>query len=185
MIREDLSNMLIHLTKGDAEDALIDLIAILTDRALKGGNGYIKGSYKCVCLSEAPISKIGFIIASKHRDFKYRPYGLIFKKEWIYKKGGLPVIYQPLKDYDLLHKDKKHLHMTFDISTDKKVDFTWEREWRIKTDRLDFEPKDVTIILPDRHVLNAVRTAFKSDETDGWHYIILEDLGVKIDHGIF
>ncbi|WP_156649730.1 hypothetical protein [Methylobacterium sp. Leaf89] len=185
MIRDDLSSKLIHLTKGEPEAALHNLLDILRDQALKGGTGYIMGAHQCVCLSEAPISKIGHLIANGFPRFKYRPYGVMFDKKWVYEQGGLPVIYQPAREYDVLPEEKKHLHVTYDLSGDAPVDFTWEREWRLKTDKMTFNPEDVTVIIPNRWVLNTIREVYVGDKPDPLHYLVLEDLGIHVDHGLF
>ena len=69
-MRDDLSDKLVHLTKGVGEDpskhreeALKTLGKILKEKRLLGGTGFIKGSHKCVCFSEAPIGKLSHILA--------------------------------------------------------------------------------------------------------------------------
>lgn len=104
IIRDDLSDRLVHLTKG--EEAFETFVHILNDKALKGGNGFIKGGHKCVCFSEAPISKLPQVLSTPHDTIKYRPYGFIFTKRWVFEKGGRPVIYQPDGDYDILPLEK-------------------------------------------------------------------------------
>lgn len=202
VVRDDLSDCLIHLTKGDLEkEAFPNFLSIIHDRALKGGTGFIKGKHTCVCFSEAPVSKLGHLLATTVKvdsatSFKYKPYGVMFKKRWIYKEGGRPVIYQEDADYDLLHPEKKHLHVRFYLSDAYDVDHTWEREWRVKTDILPFTPKDVTLIVPQRAVIDVLKENHHSEQTKltaadpsrvyepfPWHCIALEDLGVNINLG--
>lgn len=40
-------------------------------------------------------------------------------------------------------------HVRFDLSAEKKIDLTWEREWRLLCDRLDFSDHEVAVVLPD------------------------------------
>lgn len=184
-MRDDLSNKLIHLTKGESTDdkknrgeALTILGKILKTKKLLGGNGFIKGGYKCVCFSEAPISKLSQIISLRDRKkFKYQPYGIIFDKAEIYSKGGRPVIYGPTSDYDQLPPSMKYRHVRFELSKKDVIDLTHEREWRIKTDAIDLSPKNVTVIVPDRR---AKRVLEKKYSDDRWHYLVLSDLGVEI-----
>ena len=59
---------------------------------------------------------------------------------------------------------------------------TWEREWRIRADRLEFSPGDATIVFPNRDFVSLAFQHFPRDD-DGampWHFVALEDLGVKI-----
>jgi hypothetical protein len=190
--RDDLSDSLVHLTKGTGEEAFTTFVKILNYRALLGGTGYIKGSYACVCFSEAPISKLSQILSTPHDAIRYRPYGLLFKKSWIYSRGGLPVIYQPDTDYDALPENKKHLHVRFQLG-DYIVDHTWEREWRVKTKRLEFSPDDVTLVVPTRIVSNALKEQWLSEHSKElkrdanldikpypWHHIVLGDLGIEV-----
>jgi hypothetical protein len=185
IIRDDLSDRLVHLTKGD--DPLTTFLQILDDQALLGGNGFIKGGHKCICFSEAPISKLPQVLSTPHGDVKYRPYGFIFKKTWVFGRGGRPVIYQPDPDYALLPEEKKHLHVRFWLSDSYNVDHTWEREWRIKSDRLDFTPDDVTLLMPTRTVSEVLKEEWAERHASisppplyPWHHIVLEDLGIKI-----
>jgi hypothetical protein len=185
VVRDDLSDRLVHLTKGD--DPFRTFVKILSDRALLGGTGFIKGRHRCVCFSEAPISKLPQILSTPHENIKYRPYGLVFTKMWVFRKGGRPVIYQPDSDYAALPFAKKHLHVRFWLSDKYTVDHSWEREWRIKTDRLDFTPNDVTLLMPTRIVSDTLKEDWAarhatagSAEPYPWHHIVLEDLGIKI-----
>jgi len=38
--------------------------SILNEKQLRGGTGYIKGGYTCVCFTESPISKLSYILAN-------------------------------------------------------------------------------------------------------------------------
>lgn len=186
ILRDDLSDRLIHLTKGEPSDALATLMSIISDRKLIGNTGFIKGKHRCVCFSEAPISKIGFLLAHPRGEIKYKPYGVMFKKKTIYVKGGRPVFYQSEQDYSKLPPELQHLHVRFDLSYSPPTDHSWEREWRLRVDELPFGPDDVSLILPNREVLDAM-VAHDLATTGGpfpWRYILLEDLGVPIDHGI-
>ncbi|MGX7894411.1 hypothetical protein [Tsuneonella sp. HG222] len=185
IIRDDLSDRLVHLTKGP--DALLNFINILNTRTLLGGTGFIKGSHRCVCFSEAPVSKLPQILAMPHETVKYRPYGVMFKKQWVFAKGGRPVIYQPDPDYSKLPPEKQHLHVRFWLSDHYNIDHTWEREWRIKTDELKFTPQDVTALVPTRDISDRIKAVFAEKAAEEgktepypWHHIVLEDLGIQM-----
>jgi hypothetical protein len=113
MTRDDLSNSLIHLTKGERpEQGLINCISILQKGKLLGGKGDIRSGYECVCFSEAPISKIAIFLSDRsHNDIRYRPYGVIVKKDWLYEKGGRPVIYQTENEYHILPEEMRYRHV--------------------------------------------------------------------------
>lgn len=184
MIRDDLSDRLIHLTRGSSEDpkknreeSVGNLISILDSGALKGGNGFIKGGYICACFSEAPVSKLPYIIAnSVVHKFKYSPYGVMVEKRWFYQQGGRPVVYGPPEDFDLLPEEMKHRYVQLHLGKPYDIDFTWEREWRLRSDSLVLDPATTTVILPDR----IARDVFSDRFGAKWHYLVLSDLGVRI-----
>jgi len=181
IVRDDLSDRLVHLTKGP--QAFENFVNILNTRTILGGTGYIKGNYRCVCFSEAPISKLPQILAMPHETVKYRPYGFIFHKNWVFSAGGRPVIYQPDPDFAKLPEEKRHLHVRFWLSDKYSVDHTWEREWRIKTDALKFTPAEVTVLVPTRDISDRIKQAWVLDDQEDaypWHHVVLEDLGVQM-----
>lgn len=182
-MRDDITNNLIHLTKGvgsdrdkHREEAALIFDKILTERKLIGGTGFIKGKYTCVCFSEAPIGKLSFILADAgNSDFKYQPYGIMVSKKWLYEKGGLPVIYGPAQEFDSLPEGMRYRHVRFYLGN-YDVDHSWEREWRLKTEELAFTPEDVTLVVPDR----AAKEVFQEKHGNEWHFISLSDLGADI-----
>ena len=89
----------------------------------------------------------------------------MYEKSYLFAKGARPVIYQPNSDFDLLHEDHKYRHVKFEL--DEGIDWTWEREWRIKIDELALEPDKVTLIVPNR----------------SWEKRFQEDHHVSVIHG--
>jgi hypothetical protein len=192
MIRGDLSNRLIHLTSGESlEAAFQKFLKILNARRLIANNGHIKGGFKCVCFSEAPVAILGQMLATK--DSRYQPLGVMVDKAWLFGKGGRPVIYQSDAEYDDLPESLKYRHVRYEPadSPDKGVDWTWEREWRIREDVI-LRPDHVTLVVPTRdfpdfskelhlgfpNEPDAATPGFNSLE---WHYVALSDLGVTIE----
>jgi hypothetical protein len=184
MVRDDLSDRLIHLTRGTGPveanhrvEALGNLLSILNGSVLKGGNGFIKGKYKCVCFSEAPVSKLPTIMANApSHNFKYQPYGVMVSKHWFFGQGGRPVIYGSSDEFDRLPEEMKHRHVNLHYGKPYNVDFTWEREWRLKSEEVSLDPSTVTVILPDWDARDVFVSTFK----DKWHYLVLSDLGVPV-----
>ena len=184
-MRNDITNRLVHLTKGtttDAskhrEEAFVSFVQILRDGKLKAGDGFIRGSYKCVCFSEAPVNTLAHLLSYKDSGvFKYQPYGVMFTKEYIYEQGGRPVIYGPDSDFDLLPDDLKYRYVKFKLGGGD-VDFTWEREWRLHKSELVIDPKLVTLVVPNRDAKEVLLDEFPNTN---WHCIALSDLGVDVD----
>lgn len=146
--RSDISEKLIHFTRGATyEDALECLLTIVGEGRLIGGNDMIRGGYRCVCFTEAPLPALagGFVNANSFS--RYSPFGLMFDKTWVYAHGGRPVIYQPDGDFNALPEGMRWRHVRYDPLGTPPIDFTWEREWRIPVDNLTFSPADAALIV--------------------------------------
>lgn len=195
MVRDDVSDRLVHLTRGDTDQSAADaFMSIVEQRLLRGGTGCIKGGYRCVCFSEAPVGKLTYILANPSaHGMRYKPFGVMVPKTWLFEQGGRPVIYQPDAEFDLLHDDQRFRHVRYEPGT---VDFTWEREWRIQIDELALDPAACTLVVPNRewerwalrrHTAMLSRRALvtgmigpRSVSDFPWHFIVLEDLGVEV-----
>lgn len=195
MIRDDLTDRLVHFTRGTWEKASNVLLTILEQRMLKGSSKDVRGGYKCVCFSEAPIGKMSMILArGAEREMRYAPFGIMVSKAWLYQKGGRPVIYQSNDEFDLLNDLQKYRHVKFEPQN--KIDYTWEREWRVETDGIPLDPAQTTVVVPTRGFADKLRNnhfkqnqglAIAMGEIGGmamsdfpWHFVALEDLGVNI-----
>ena len=195
MERDDLSNKLIHFTKGEPEEAVANIRSILKQSKLIGGSGFIKGGYRCVCFTESPIGKFPHLFSDENPlKFPYAPFGIMVDKKWLWERGGRPVIYQSDEEYKLLHEQQRWRHKIYDPLGG--VDFTWEREWRINVDELVLDPSKATVIVPNRFYIEKIKKTHSNqiqvavinlgEEAAGfvkplpWHFIALEDLGVKV-----
>lgn len=150
MNRTDISDHLIHFTKGDSpEDAFSTLKAIINERILVGGSGNIKGGYTCVCFSEAPIDSLVHGLINADCYSKYSRFGVMVDKIWLFQQGGRPVIYQTDDEFELLQEANRWRHVRYEPHKEVPIDFSWEREWRIKCTQLDIHPGVASIIVPD------------------------------------
>jgi hypothetical protein len=195
MIRGDLSNCLVHLTRGVDHAAAADaFLRIFRSKQLLGSSRDIRGGYKCVCFSEAPISVLAQALSlPPSQGMRYAPFGVMVRKEWLFSKGGRPAIYQPEAEFELLHEDIRFRHVRYDPV--KGHDYAWEREWRIQTDQLHLDPAQVTFVIPNRaweerfldeHAGSqlGLTMMFRTDMPlsigrSPWHFIALEDLGLQ------
>lgn len=164
--RSDFTSGLIHLTKsntinGQAYPALDILMKILIEQKLIGSttkSGYINGSIPAVCFQDIPLHSVAENIFYEQQlknnnradNYRYTGFGLRFSKEYIFKKGGRPVIYditEEAKKY--LTKDNYWRIVNFDLSNkDNYIDWMHEREWRLHGD-LDFELSEVEVLIHD------------------------------------
>lgn len=140
--REDISTYLVHFIKGDDyEEAFRTLTSIVRGSQLLGGTGFIKGSYRCVCFSEAPIKTLGqMLMKPSIHGVKYKPFGIIVEKKWLFEQGGRPVIYETDSEYTNLVEELRWRHVRYEQHLDPPIDFSWEREWRIRVDSLYIDP---------------------------------------------
>ncbi len=192
VIRDDLSDRLVHLTRGDPTlVAAGTFLSIVEQRVLRGGDGFIKGGYRCVCFSEAPIGKLAHLLAASAQGTRYKPFGVMVDKAWLFSQGGRPVIYQPETEFALLHESQRYRHVRYEPPA---VDFTWERGWRVCVDELPLDPAAVTLVVLTRawerwfqrryEGANGRRTLLLGGLGGGapfpWHFVVLEDIGVDI-----
>lgn len=193
-MRVDLSEQLIHLTRGTLAEAETSFRNIVTERQLRGSNKGIRGGHKVVCFSESPVDVLAKMFSGTGHSFRYRPFGIMVSKSWLFAKGARPVIYQPESDYDLLPEQLQYRHVRFDEPGAEK-DFTFEREWRISTESLILNPTECTLIVPsrewdyrlrDEHTERDMRKAsglrfgpFGRISSYDWHVLALGDLGAK------
>ena len=168
-MRTDLSDYLIHFTKGatpaDWEGAYSNLCAILDQNRIMASNGDIRGGFHCVCFTEAPIDQLKYGLLNERGFSQAAPFGLMFHKLTIFSSGGRSVIYQPEDEYDLLLDCKKWLHVRYEPP---EIDCSWQREWRVNRD-VRFQPDDVSIVFPN----NVWRERFVSE------YVWAQDLMVQ------
>jgi len=184
-MRPDIAYSLIHFTRGEGQNSAYEsLRKIVKERRLLGSDRMIRGGYPCICFSEAPYDLLTCGLTNSDGYGRYSGYGLIFSKQYIFDLGGRPVIYQPDCEYDMLPDSHRWRHVRFDLS-DPKVDFTWEREWRVQSSAMSFTKNDLSIVLPDddaqkRFVADIERDSFH----EAWSWsVVLGDIAWGYDCG--
>jgi hypothetical protein len=143
------------------------LHCILNEKSLNAYNYYclfkdkidllentIKNKFKVACFTETPIDQIEVLLEKvQGRNMVLSPYGLIFKKDYISKNGGNQVFYiteelsRPLwtiydKAVDSNFPDTFCRLLALINRCDDKIDFHWEREWRV-VGNLKFDYEDI------------------------------------------
>lgn len=168
LVRRDIGELLFHFTRTPDKktvswgrpggpqttvpsSAFAVLTKILYEGQLLGTSTWTYGE-GCVCFTEAPITEFNSIFslvasaASKQERPHYEPYGIAVNKKWLFGKGGRPVIYDHPNAFENLPEDLRYRFVPYDPV--KGVDCTWEREWRIKTDALQLDPKHTLVVVP-------------------------------------
>lgn len=158
--RNDITSRITHLTNGgDDDEAFKNLISILDEKKIHGGKGYVNGTDNVVCLQEAPLNSIAenliyekFLQEEKNSNrCRYRAFGLRFIKVMIYRQGGRPVIYGKASELkNILPKSEWWRIVDLQLEeVDNIVDWSHEREWRIKGD-LQFQYQHTEVIVPSK-----------------------------------
>jgi len=161
--RNDLTTQLTHLTKAEKDEHLTGiLISILSQRCIEGSEStFIYGEKTAVCFQDAPLSGIcqNVYFEEKYRKEnpeakrRYSACGLMFRKPYVFSKGGRPVIYDRIEDAkEYINKDEwwRIVPLNF-TDRDNIVDWTHEREWRVPGD-FKFPVKEATVLLPDDQI---------------------------------
>jgi len=148
--RPDISDRLVHFTSGESsEEAFGRLRTIIAEHRLIGSGTTIRGGYRCVCFTEAPLTALAHGLVNPRVYSRYSPFGIILEKRWVFEQGGRPVIYQPEAEFDALPEPLRWRHVRYEYEP-KVIDFTWEREWRIRCDDLQFGPCVAGIVVPTK-----------------------------------
>lgn len=166
MLRPDNSDKLVHFTSGASEeDAFSNLCSIIQDEAIRGSDGMIKGGYRCVCFTEAPLAALVRGLVNLSDFSRYQPFGVIYDKTHVYSQGGRPVIYQSDDEFFVLPEEFRWRHMRYEPIAGYPTDFTWEREWRVLCDYFPVLPHLAGLVLPTHAWANRLLQAY--DEQQG------------------
>lgn len=159
--RSDFTSRVTHLTKRtDNKSAFEVLCDILGSKTILGSkkDGCIRNGNKAVCFQDLPLYSLAENVRyeedlsySKAKaekiEFRYEAFGLRFNKGHLFTKGGRPVIYGTETEINNMPEDELWRCVKIDLSNSKNiVDWTHEREWRIKND-LHFEYSEIEAIV--------------------------------------
>jgi hypothetical protein len=186
LVRRDLGNLLFHFTRkpkvpfvvlqtsnGGSRSWPASAGAVLQKILYEGkltGTGIWSSGEACVCFTEAPIQEFNAIfslvaIASAEQQRpRYEPYGIAVRKQWLFSRGGRPVIYDHPNATNRLPASERYRFVPYDPTAG--LDFTWEREWRIKTEHLDLDPKETLVVVPSRDEAFQIVYDFAVIQTD-------------------
>lgn len=178
MNRIDHCGNLIHFTKAkdkslDYEKAYHNFKEIIKSKTLLGGTGMILGSHQCVCFTESPVRCLTNLGKLDTKYFsRYTPFGFQFTKKKVFEHGGRPVIYSLTSEYEK-EKNNNNLNwrfVSYDPNKDGLLDFSWEREWRIKAKSISVRPDIAKLVFPSKEWINR----FIMEHEKEYHGIDLE-----------
>lgn len=147
--RPDVAPNLMHLLRGDSRNDAFDLLrTVIADRCLSGSERAVRDRSRCVSFAEAPIKQLRDVFRwSATRDARLQPFGVLLGKDYLFALGGRPVIYQSDDEYEQLPESLRYRHVRYDPLTVPPIDYTWEREWRLRADVLQLEPERCCIVV--------------------------------------
>lgn len=193
-VRRDLTGYCFHFLRREP-DPVAAMRTILNEGCLRGRT-YRPASVPVICFTDAPLIEVtrqDEVLETLGYE-RLSLWGLGFRKRDLFRKGARPVIYSPPSEFQLLDQSISWRHVDFDP---EKVDFTWQREWRLQTDRLAFTPEEVVLVVRD--VSPIVRelwyVSIDVDVSDGeavlcsetvkkWDFIPLDHADIADDKGI-
>lgn len=161
--RTDLSTYVVHLTresefKGRRRTALDGMWSLLEKKCIYGSStesGFIVGDTKAVCFQDSPLHGIcqNVYYEQKYREDKpsakvrYQAMGLAFPKEYVFRSGGRPVIYDVSREAKRYLPEKEWWRIVnYDLYDDDNfIDWTHEREWRVPR-KFEFDISEATLL---------------------------------------
>jgi hypothetical protein len=178
----DVSDYVVHFTKGGEQVGYETIMAILWQRRLVRGPGMfgaarfmeLAQSQRAVCFSEVPLGFLGRLAARRQSR-----YGLAFAKRFVLSRGGAPVWYlehgtpqqQALENLvterrragfapgDPLWRLTPFVDFPSGPGSPYQYAFQWEREWRV-TDDFCFTESNVALLLIPEHQHGVARQFF-------------------------
>ena len=157
-MRYDISDNLVHFTgpRDDWKEAYSRLRSIISEHRIRGGDQMIRSGDHCICFTEAPLTSLKNGLVNSLNYSKYSLFGILIKKSWLFDQGGRPVIYQPETDFSALPEKLSWRHVRYEPTGENLIDFTWEREWRIKCSELQILPNVAAIVVPSNDYANTL-----------------------------
>ncbi|SRR6266496_1137592 len=194
-VRRDLTNYAFHFVNREPSPQAT-LSKILAD-GLVEGKIYPPSAVPAVCLTDAPLAEVvrqnGVLDTLDYRRLSL--WGIGFEKTMLFELGARPVIYQPRRELSLLDPSISWRHVDYDPTN--RVDFSWQREWRVPTSGLSFTSADVVLVVPEVDVfLRDLWEVFVDvDVSDGetqlyaqtvkkWDFIPLDHVDISDDASI-
>jgi hypothetical protein len=188
----DLSDYVVHFTKGGDAAAYDAIMSILWHQVLRRGETpfgiaavrhkvlEVAESQRSVCFSETPL---GFLerVAKRRRS----SYGIVFAKRFLLELGGAPLWYledgtapqiamsalielhrqNGVDPNDPLWRITPLIDCPSGPTSPYRYDFRWEREWRVAAD-VSFVPSDVAALLIPEHNHVPAREFFEEHVAD-------------------
>jgi hypothetical protein len=129
------ASMLTHFTRASRDgNALDNLVAILRDKIIRGSARMVRGRSPAVCLFDAPLAELSRLLVRGNRR-RYEPFGIALERRYAFKMGARPVVYMPwMEAQRIMPAEETWRVVNVDLERTPPVDWTFEREWRVRGD---------------------------------------------------
>jgi hypothetical protein len=126
---------LAHFTRASGKSSALDnLLWILEDNLVRGSTRMLLGGQRGVCLFDTPPHELGHLLTPRNRR-RYEPFGVAVDKRYAFSMGARPVIYMPSAEAAaILNHDEMWRVVSIDMTRNPPIDWTFEREWRVRGD---------------------------------------------------
>lgn len=134
----------------------------------------ILGGHQCVCFTESParcLTNQGKLVRKYFS--RYTPFGIQYSKQAVFQNGGRPVIYSLRNEYvrESRNKNLNWRFVSYEPTQNGNLDFSWEREWRIKKDKISVNSNDAKLVFPNREWIDR----FISEHEKEYHGLHIDD----------
>lgn len=178
-MRPDMSDQLIHFTRGENyEDAFRNICRMVDECVITGGKEFWSGEH-CVCFTEAPLNSLPGGFVNSKTFSRYSPFGIICDRDHMFDLGARPVIYGPSEEVSLFPEHVRWRYMKYNPNESPPYDFTWEREWRIRACELKISPDMAGVVVPGPEWADRLVEAY--EEKQDWH---VEKYALVLDSSI-
>lgn len=124
---------------------IVRLGGLLPGYSFRNGKTTLYGGKPVVCATEMPIYSFAKYAQNQKNLRNVSPYGVAFLKKEFFEAGGRPVIYglstnnvtyqsknwcSRILDSNILPVDEQYRLVSFSLDSQKKIDWSHEREWR-------------------------------------------------------
>ena len=118
------------------------LASILEARTIVGSRPY-GAPTPVVCFTESTPQGLEFLVG----ELGYEPWGIMFKKDFVWAKGAAPALYVRSDEYELLSSMPRTFRSRAVRLEPGQSEWLHEREWRCPCEHFTFVPDDVVALL--------------------------------------
>ena len=155
--------MLTHFTRRERVASALDrLELILRDGAIRGSSRLVRGGREVVCMFDVPLTELRGLLDHRNRR-RYEPFGVAIDRRYAFRIGARPVIYMPWSEAErMLAPDEVWRVVNLELDRTPPVDWSFEREWRLRGD-LQLPARGVVALVENWRDAEEIYDRFQGD----------------------